>query len=276
MPPLVVKSPDEAADEAWAPPATPAPSFIPTFGAASAGSSRDSRRGLPLVLAIGGFALIAVVFLLRDRIASWVGVGGGEEVEVRGGVRPDLPRPMLVPDGPGSSAPAPDPTSDIAAASPSETAPAPPGVALPPPRPGTAAPEVPVTIAKAAPPLPPPNPPVEAKGFTAVERITSEKAGDGTDVYIWLDGAIAPSRYTRSELGGNPPRVLIKLRGVQRRYPDGKVAVGSGEVLQVRTGYHAEGGLNELHVVLDLTRPTVKVTRVEEQPRRLRIHLQGK
>lgn len=278
MPPLVVKSPDEAADEAWAPPATPTHNFVPTFGAASAGSSRESRRGLPLVLAIGGFALIAVVFLLRDRIAAWVGVGGGEEVEIRGGVRPDLPRPLATPatpDGPGGLDNAADQTSDLAAASAPKTANPPSTSASAPPAPRPAPPVPLVTAAKTAPP-PAPNPPVEAKGFTAVERITAEKAGDGTDVYIWLDGAISPSRYTRSGLGGNPPRVLIRLRGVQRRYPDGKVAVGSGEVLQVRTGYHAEGGLNELHVVLDLTRPTVVVTRVEEQPRRLRIHLQGK
>jgi hypothetical protein len=140
-------------------------------------------------------------------------------------------------------------------------APAPTPVQPPAPRP---APEAPT------------NPLVEAKGFTALERITFEKGASGTDVLLWLDGAVNASRYVRSELGGASPRVLVRLKGVTRDFPGGKVAVGSNEVAQVRTGYHAEKGLNELHVVIDLTRSGIVVTRMEEEPRRLRIHLQRK
>lgn len=300
LPPIVLKSPDEAADEAWAPPSSPAPPpavSTPTFGVAGAGragSSREARRGLPLVLAIVGFALIAGVYFLRDRIAGWTGLDGGEPVEVRAGARPDLPQPFP----PRAATGAPETaTSDLAepegsagetsdletpppavAAAPSPALPAPQAApsAAPPPSPKTVPPQAAAPVPAKAAPQPAINPPVEAKGFSGVERITFEKGPSGTDVFVWLDGSINASRYSRSELGGTPPRILVKLRGVKRRFADGKIPVGSSEVLQVRTGYHPEGGLNELHVVLDLAKPNVAVTQVEEQPRRLRIHLQGK
>jgi hypothetical protein len=37
--------------------------------------------------------------------------------------------------------------------------------------------------------------------------------------------------------------------------------VGTGEVAQVRTGYHVKPGGNELHVVVDLASPEVKLIR---------------
>ncbi len=105
---------------------------------------------------------------------------------------------------------------------------------------------------------------------TGVDRITFEKAAGGTDVILWGNGAIRARSYVRSRIEGNPPRELIRISGIKRPAPAARLAVGTPEVLQVRTGLHAG---DELHVVLDLAGPKVTVTGVEEGENRLRIHL---
>jgi hypothetical protein len=106
---------------------------------------------------------------------------------------------------------------------------------------------------------------------TGVEKITFEKTLGGTDIILWGNGAIRSRGYVRSRLEGNPPRELIRISGIKRPAPAARLAVGSPEVLQVRTGLHAG---DELHIVLDLAGPKVTVTGVEEGENRLRIHLQ--
>jgi hypothetical protein len=68
-----------------------------------------------------------------------------------------------------------------------------------------------------------------------------------------------------------PPRALIVVSGIRKPFAQSKIAVGTGEVKQVRIGYHDN---DKLHVVLDLAAPNVKVTRVDQDGLRLRIHLQ--
>jgi hypothetical protein len=105
---------------------------------------------------------------------------------------------------------------------------------------------------------------------TGVEKITFEKAFGGTDIILWGNGAIRARTYVRSRIEGNPPRELIRISGIKRPAPAARLAVGTPEVLQVRTGLHAG---DELHIVLDLAGPKVTVTGVEEGENRLRIHL---
>jgi hypothetical protein len=112
--------------------------------------------------------------------------------------------------------------------------------------------------------------------LTALEKITFEAAGGGTDVILWGNGAIPASVYAQSRIDGNPPRELFRLSGIRQPFPKARVIVGTPEVLQVRTGLHAGAHGNELHVVLDLANPGVTVTQVESGPQRLRIHLQKK
>ncbi|HKV07795.1 MAG TPA: hypothetical protein VJ725_06645, partial [Thermoanaerobaculia bacterium] len=125
-------------------------------------------------------------------------------------------------------------------------------------------------------PAPPVAEPAKPTGPPAsfVSKITWEEALGGTDVILWGNGAIRSDRFTRSRIDGNPPRELIRLTGIDRAYPGTRVVVGTGDVLQVRVGYHPKAGGNELHVVLDLAHPTVAVTRVEEGEDRLKIHLE--
>jgi uncharacterized protein (TIGR02266 family) len=263
-------------------PATPA-SYVPTFGAASAGHAHESRRGLPLVLLVVGLVLTALTYTFKEQILGWIGPGGGDE-PIQGGVPPvmvkrraqtSLPEPRSLP---ASAAPTPEgsplrqPGATPAPATPPggtsgpAAAPSPLSTSAPHPAPPAAAPSA----------SPPPNPPVEGKPFDAVNDITFEKVAGGTDILIAGNGAMSATRYSRSRIDGDPPRELFKLRGVIREPAKTRIPVGTGEVVQVRTGYHREAGLNELHVVLDLTRPSVVVTGVEVEPHRLRIHLQAK
>ncbi|HEX9943859.1 MAG TPA: TIGR02266 family protein [Thermoanaerobaculia bacterium] len=220
--------------------APPAPIFSTTFGAAAA--RRSPRRALPWVLLAVGLALVAGAFLLGDRLAGWIGLGGGAEIsQAAPPVRP-----------------APEPT----AADPGRTA-----------VPTSAAPPV----DGPAPPTPAPLPtvgPDTGLALTRLDRITWEKAAGGTDVVLWGDGAIPPDVYDRTRIDGNPPRELIRLSGIRRSYPQARVVVGTPELLQVRVGYHPEAGRGELHVVLDLARPNVAVTSVEQGPHQLRIRLE--
>ena len=127
-------------------------------------------------------------------------------------------------------------------------------------------------------PTPSPTPPASAPAgprLTAVERITWERNGDGLDLILWGNGSFPAGSWDSSRLP-DPPRQLIVLGGISRKYPTARVAVGAGELKQVRVALHEKpGGGNQLHVVLDLGTSAVKVTRVEAREKQLRIHLQG-
>lgn len=130
------------------------------------------------------------------------------------------------------------------------------------------------TPVAAAPAPAPGNPPaLTGPSVTALERITFEQAFGGTDIILWGNGAIRPEVYSQSRIG-DPPRELIVLTGMGRPFPASRVEVGTGEVKQVRTGYHQKARGNEQHVVIDLADPAVQVTRIEARERHLRIHLQ--
>ncbi|HJX27176.1 MAG TPA: AMIN domain-containing protein, partial [Thermoanaerobaculia bacterium] len=109
---------------------------------------------------------------------------------------------------------------------------------------------------------------------TAIERITFEPAPNGTVVVLWGNGAIRPESYKRVSLS-DPAREVIQVRGMTRPFSPVRIQAGTGELRQIRVGYHQKGGGNELHIVLDLEGPRVKVVRIEPDGQRLRIHLQG-
>jgi molecular chaperone DnaK len=278
-----VSSLDEPFPDLFSPPESPAaapPMFAPTFGHASV--RRQPRRVLPLALLAAGLLLAVVLFLLRDRLMGWVGLGGEEET-VAQTAPPRRPKtapparaaaPVAVPDSGTSDSALPEAATPPTAAPARVTG----GAA-----PGAPASAIPGTPAPAAPP--PARPPVapfpavaedSGPALTAVDKITFEAAGGGTDVILWGNGAIPASVYTQSRLDGNPPRELFRLSGIRQQFAKARLVVGTPEVLQIRTGLHAGGRGSELHVVLDLAHPNVTVTQVESGPHRLRIHLQKK
>lgn len=135
-------------------------------------------------------------------------------------------------------------------------------------------PDQPPSLDAAPAPADPGAPPaLTGPSATALERITFEQAFGGTDIILWGNGAIRPEVYSQSRIG-DPPRELIVLTGMGRPFPAAKVAVGTSEVKQVRTGYHQKARGNEQHVVIDLADSAVQVTRIEAREKHLRIHLQ--
>lgn len=221
----------------------PSPLSTPTFGSAS---TKSPRRILPFVLAAAGLLLATGLFVYKDALLDLAGQGGKDEA-AEAQAPPTTGRRAPVRPAPAPAAPAaPAPDASVPEAAAAQPAPAP-----------------------ASEPAKPAGPPA-----TFVERITWEEASGGTDVILWGNGALRSDRFTRDRLAGNPPRELIKLTGVERPFPGSRVVVGTGDVLQVRVGYHPKAGGNELHVVLDLAHPSVQVTGVEEGEDRLRIHLQ--
>ncbi len=275
--------------------------------AGSAVAHEQPRRMSPLLLVVGVLAVLAVAgFLLRDRITGLLGLGGDDEKVVSTQTPPRHPRrkpgaaaPPVVQDGmtsgltPDMNPPPPSPAASVAADPALTPSPAPAATpaavekpAPPRPQPAISAaqstppgpPEVVQrkrTPAPVPPPVPAPPPPVQAAGpaLTAVDRITFEESMGGTDIVLWGNGTIRPESYTKSQMG-DPPRVLIVVNGVQKPFPQPRIPVGTGEVKDVRIGYHDAPKGHALHVVIDLAGSKVKVSRVDHDGLRLRIHLQ--
>jgi uncharacterized protein (TIGR02266 family) len=250
----------------YLPKAPPAPEAPPprTLAslAGSAAAHEEPRRVLPWVLAALLVALLAAGFLLRDRVAGWLGGGGGEVAQAP--AQP-LPRRAGPPPPPAVADPGGALTSDLAASTGPETPDTPETPESTPPLPEVVQRKPPAAPASAPAPAGPP--------VTAVERITYEESFGGTDIVVWGNGAMVTGSYTSSQMG-SPPRALIRFVGMRRPFTPERIAVDTGEVRQVRVGYHAKPGGNELHVVIDLAAPDVKVTRVDQDGQRLRIHLQ--
>lgn len=245
-------------------PAPEAPPQRPMTSLAGGASATQPRSVTPWALLAALLILAVAAFLLRDTLAGWIGLGGAEEAALAGEPRTESPRRSA---SAGASQEWGGLTSDAAASplEPASAAPAPPpAVVEEEEEPVEPLPEV-VRRKPAAEPAA--GPPVDV-----IERITWETADGGTAVVLWGNGAITADRYTRARID-DPPRELVRLRGIRRPLAISRVPVGNGEVKQVRVGYHEKAGGNELHVVIDLADPEVKVARVDHDGQRLRIHL---
>ncbi|HBL26127.1 MAG TPA: hypothetical protein DD490_04750, partial [Acidobacteria bacterium] len=257
-----------------------APHVRPLSTLAGGASVQQPRRVFPWILLGALLAVAVAVFLVKDRVAGWIGLGGGEEEIADAGPGLPLRRP---------AAPAPDTTlrEDMGLTSDALTTEVEP-VAAP-----VSAPAEPVAappVAAAAPvsqepppaqPAPRPLPevvqrkpaPAAGPAVTAIERITFEPAPGGTTVILWGNGALRAESYKTESLSG-PPRALVKVLGIRKPFPLKEIAVGTSEVRRIRVGYHEESG-GSLHVVLDLAGSRVRIGRVEPDGQRLRITLQA-
>lgn len=92
--------------------------------------------------------------------------------------------------------------------------------------------------------------------FTGVEEITWQRAGNGAEILIRLDGSLPEGAWSVDRMS-DPPRHLFKLVGAGRPYPTETFEVGFGGIRQLRTGYHDSGAGDEQHVVIDLIDPRV-------------------
>lgn len=221
------------------PPAAPATHpgqrHAPTFAAFGTATAKPPRSPWPWIL-IGVLAALGLTFyLMQNMILDYL---LGPEATSAPGPATRAARPSVPP-----APPVPETTAETPAA-PTDLTAAP-----------TPAPEV------AGPPL------------SELEAIVSRAAaGGGTEIVLQADGVFAPDRFLHTRIEGNPPRELFRITGIARNFPSPRITVGTGEVLQVRVGYHPDKN-NELHVVLDLAHPSVQVVGVEPAGRELRIRL---
>ena len=109
-----------------------------------------------------------------------------------------------------------------------------------------------------------------------VTRITWQQRDGATELEIWGDGRFVPGSYQRSSLGGERPRELIRLGGIEEPYGGGSVEVGTPQVSRVRTGHHVETEPDELHVVIDLAGPGVAASELRADGERLWLRLEGR
>lgn len=166
------------------------------------------------------------------------------------GVDPKAISPASAPPQAAPPAAADEEPSDVAAAA---TAPA----ATPEPLPAAA----PVSEA----PRPPAGATAEAPRAARLNGIDWRADGDapgGTKLVLVGDGVFAAGTFSYSEIGGDNPRILIKLKGMESPYrgPAPRAPQDGGALVRgVRTGFHVTPAGNEIHVVVDLARRGVKV-----------------
>ena len=85
-----------------------------------------------------------------------------------------------------------------------------------------------------------------------------ERVGDATIVDIRGNGDLSEARLRVSVLD-DPPRVWLRIRGIETFFRPNEIAVGSLEVSRIRVGHHPEEKPVSLWVVLDLADGSVVV-----------------
>lgn len=108
-----------------------------------------------------------------------------------------------------------------------------------------------------------------------VRLITWEEGPDETVVTFRGNGPFLAERIEHVRVPGAHPREVIKLLGIDLPYRETFIPLGSPEVRRVRTGFHPEDRINELHVVLDLAGSGVRLERMEHGPRVLHLHVRS-
>lgn len=202
--------------------------------------------------------------------------GAGYYAWQRWGAPPSAAAPVVVAEPP--KAPAPEPLPAVAAdrtlaeavgvdtTRPSPAA-APTALATEAPPADQPAVETPVETPPSPPPAEPPA--ADLPAAKALLRIEAKDEGNLTLVTLTGDGSFRPGAFSYSEIGGDNPRVLIKLKGMTAPFR-GAVAPGTATLRGVRTGFHVTNAGNEVHVVLDLApAQPVKVSELSPEGDRL-------
>ncbi len=107
-------------------------------------------------------------------------------------------------------------------------------------------------------------PPTAANPATRLTGLTWEPLpSGGTRVAIALDGSFAASRLRASRIGGESPRLVVRLLGLGDGAPRSPWEPATAEVRRIRAGRHDGDGGAEIHLVLDLASPEVRLARSE-------------
>lgn len=177
--------------------------------------------------------------------------------------RPPRQAPTPVPTLPAVGSPDRTLVETVATPEIPDTAPAP----APPAAAGRPAPQEVVTV-DAPPPAPTalpnrpsegPAPPVELPRARALTEVEWSESLGVTTLILALDGNLPAGAYLHSELGGEQPRWLLRLRQMGEPFGRQRLEVGTSAVRAVRFGWHGKSDGFEQHVVVDLASPRVRL-----------------
>ncbi len=104
--------------------------------------------------------------------------------------------------------------------------------------------------------------PVSPARANRVDGIDWVERGSETVITIRGNGSIDTDAVSLHQMDG-PPRLLVKLSGIEEQYPLYRVAVGTPAVNQIRIGHHPEQTPSCLYVVLDLAQGGIEVSGIE-------------
>jgi len=140
--------------------------------------------------------------------------------------------------------------------------PAPPVLPIaPPPSTTTAAPSPPEEIRVDATPTPDPNPDVA----TRVVDIAASFRGDGSTLLrITADGRIPQGSARYLEVSGDPPRMVITIRGLSAPDLPRSIEIDDRNIERIRLIHDAETIDGELHLVLHLTGSQISVADMQQ------------
>ena len=120
------------------------------------------------------------------------------------------------------------------------------------------------------PPSAPAEPAPRAAPLTSLVRITWTEYADETVLALEGNGEIPGDRVELVPIASGPPRLVIKISGIERAFQPAVLEVGTAHVQRVRTGLHPG---NELHVVGDLAAPGVVERQRSSRGSRMEVRL---
>jgi len=112
---------------------------------------------------------------------------------------------------------------------------------------------------------------VGAPGHTIVD-IKADAGESGTVILIRTDGSIESGRV-RTSILPSPPRILIRISGIDSLYRPLEIPVGTSEVRGIRVGYHPETRPPSLWIVLDRSDEDVVVRDVQTSGNVVRVEV---
>lgn len=110
-----------------------------------------------------------------------------------------------------------------------------------------------------------------ARAATQILKIDWTSSRSATTVTIHADGTFASGSYDVMRLGGPKPRLVVRLRGIEKPYSPAALTIGSPELERIRSGLHRTGMGPELHLVFDLSDSTVDLDRIQAGGEQLRL-----
>ena len=112
---------------------------------------------------------------------------------------------------------------------------------------------------------------VGAPGHTIVD-IKADAGESGTVILIRTDGLIESGRV-RTSILPSPPRILVRVSGIDSLYRPLEIPVGTSEVRGIRVGYHPETRPPSLWIVLDRSDEDVVVRDVQTSGNVVRVEV---